>query len=153
MPISLPMTIAVQSFGHLSGPSLPPELGVAFFQQPTTHTDFLAQGAGAGSSLHDGLYLGASEDAYYGEVQVQANIQGGRLASVKVVKFPNDRNTSRYINNQAIPILRQEAIQAQDDHVDFVSGATLTSEAFVKSLADALSKAAGSAPQAQTSGA
>jgi len=89
----------------------------------------------------DGSYRGAAADAYYGLVQVQANVQSGRLASVKILQYPNDRRTSRYINSQALPILKQEAIAAQDARVDFVSGATLTSQAYVRSLSNALDQA------------
>ena len=91
----------------------------------------------------DGIFPGSVANAYYGNVQVQASIQDGQLVSVKVLQFPNDRNTSRYINSQAIPILQQEAIQSQGGQVDVVSGATLTSEAFIQSLASALSQAGG----------
>ena len=93
------------------------------------------------ASYKDGSYKGSVADAYYGNVQVQANVQNGQLVSVKILQYPNDRNTSRYINSQALPMLRQEAIQAQTSQIDFISGATLTSNAFVQSLAAALSQA------------
>jgi uncharacterized protein with FMN-binding domain len=41
-----------------------------------------------------------------------------------------------------MPQLVEEAVQAQQADVDIVSGATDTSEAFIQSLADALSQAA-----------
>ena len=88
----------------------------------------------------DGTYRGAAADAYYGLVQVQAIIKGGALVSVKVLQYPSDRNTSRYINSHALPVLQREAIKAQTGKVDFVSGATLTSEAYVKSLSSALTQ-------------
>ena len=100
----------------------------------------LAQAAQSGQ-LVDGSYQGPAADAYYGVVQVQALVQGGQLASVKVLKYPNDRNTSRYINSQALPVLLQEAVQSQGGQVDIVSGATLTSQAFIQSLAGALGQA------------
>jgi uncharacterized protein with FMN-binding domain len=89
----------------------------------------------------DGSYTGTAANAYYGLVQVQANVQGGKLASVKVLQYPNDRRTSRYINSQALPILQREAISAQDANVDTVSGATLSSDAFINSLGSALKQA------------
>ena len=89
----------------------------------------------------DGSYTGTAANAYYGLVQVQANVQGGKLASVKVLQYPNDRRTSRYINSQALPILQHEAISAQDANVDTVSGATLSSDAFINSLGSALKQA------------
>jgi uncharacterized protein with FMN-binding domain len=89
----------------------------------------------------NGTYKGPATDAYYGMVQVQANVANGQLASVKVLQYPNDRRTSRYINSQALPVLKQEAIVAQSGDVDFVSGATLTSQAFVHSLNQAMAQA------------
>lgn len=89
----------------------------------------------------DGSYTGSPADAYYGMVQVKAVVQNGRLADVQFLQYPNDRNTSIEINSQAMPLLTQEAIQAQSAQVDGVSGATETSAAFVQSLASALSQA------------
>ena len=48
---------------------------------------------------------------------------------------------SQFIMSQALPLLRQEFLQAQSANVQMVSGATYTSEAFVQSLQSALSKA------------
>jgi uncharacterized protein with FMN-binding domain len=76
-------------------------------------------------------------------VQVQATIKQGRLAAVQFLEYPNDRRTSIRINNIAVPYLQQEAIQAQSADVDIISGATLTSEAFVRSLQVALNSAKG----------
>ena len=89
----------------------------------------------------DGTYTGPVVDAYYGLIQIQASIQGGRLTTLKVLKYPNDRRTSVNINRQALPMLRDEAISAQSADVDIISGATLTSRAFVQSLGGALKKA------------
>ncbi|MBV8597844.1 MAG: FMN-binding protein [Actinobacteria bacterium] len=47
---------------------------------------------------------------------------------------------SQYIMSQALPILRQEFLQAQTSNVQMVSGATYTSQAFEQSLQSALSK-------------
>ena len=89
----------------------------------------------------DGTYKGPEIDAYYGLVQVQATIQSGKLANVQFLEFPSDRRTSVEINNIAVPYLQQEAIQAQSANVDIISGATLTSEAFMMSLQNALNTA------------
>ena len=89
----------------------------------------------------DGDYTGAEVDAYYGLVQVQATIKQGKLAGIQFLQYPNDRRTSIRINTIAIPDLQQEAIQAQSANVDVISGATLTSEAFVQSLQVALNSA------------
>lgn len=86
----------------------------------------------------DGSYTGSVVDAYYGFVQVKAVIQNGKISDVQFLQYPNDRSNSRFINSQAMPLLKQEAIQAQNAQVSGVSGATFTSEAFVTSLSSAL---------------
>lgn len=89
----------------------------------------------------DGVYTGSVADAFYGNIQVQANIQNGKLANVTFLQYPNDRERSIAINSQAMPYLKQEAIAAQSANVDIVSGATASSQAFVTSLTSALSQA------------
>jgi len=89
----------------------------------------------------DGQYTGSVADAYYGNIQVRATIQNGLITDVVFLQYPNDRSTSREINGQAMPMLRQEAIQAQSANVHIVSGATDSSGAFRESLASALAKA------------
>jgi uncharacterized protein with FMN-binding domain len=91
----------------------------------------------------DGQYAGPVTNAYYGNVQVEAIIQNGKLADVQWLDYPHDRRTSLWINQQATPWLRQEAIQAQSANVNIISGATLTSEAFIQSLQVALNQAKG----------
>jgi uncharacterized protein with FMN-binding domain len=96
----------------------------------------------AANGFADGAYTGPVTDAYYGLIQIQALIRGGRLVALKVLRYPSDRRTSIAINRQALPLLRDEAISAQSANVDIISGATLTSRAFVQSLGGALKKAA-----------
>jgi uncharacterized protein with FMN-binding domain len=93
-------------------------------------------------AFKNGQYTGDLVNVYYGNVQVQATIQGGRLADVQFLTYPQDRQTSVFINSQATPILRQEALTAQSAQVNVVSGATYTSTGFIQSLASALSQAA-----------
>jgi uncharacterized protein with FMN-binding domain len=89
----------------------------------------------------DGTYTGSVADAFYGNVQVQVTVSGGNITDVQFLQYPSDRSTSRFINSQAMPLLTQEAIQAQSAQVDGVSGATATSGAFIQSLQSALSQA------------
>ena len=89
----------------------------------------------------DGTYVGATEDAYYGSVQVSVTISGGKISDVKFLQYPNTHYTSVIINQQAMPYLKQEAIQSQSSNVQLISGATFTSQAFVQSLQSALNKA------------
>ena len=89
----------------------------------------------------NGTYTGSVQDAFYGNIQVQATVLNGKISNVTFLQFPNDNRTSQYVNAQADPILAQEAIQKQSANVDIVSGASASSQAFQASLADALSQA------------
>jgi uncharacterized protein with FMN-binding domain len=96
-----------------------------------------------GTTLYkDGSYNGDSYDAYYGNVQVKVTVSDGKITDVNFLQYPSDRQTSQMINEQAMPILKQEVIKAQSANVNTISGATMTSEAFLQSLQSALSKAA-----------
>jgi uncharacterized protein with FMN-binding domain len=89
----------------------------------------------------DGTYTGSAADAFYGNIQVQAIIQGGRLADVVFLQYPNDRSRSININTQAMPYLKSEAISAQSANVNIISGASDSSMAFQESLGTALAQA------------
>ncbi|HTK06917.1 MAG TPA: FMN-binding protein [Ktedonobacteraceae bacterium] len=96
---------------------------------------------GSGTTYKDGTYTGSVEDAFYGNIQVKVVIQNGKITSVPFLQYPNDRSRSQLINSYADPQLSNEAIQAQSAHVDIVSGATDSSEAFIQSLSNALTQA------------
>ncbi|HEX3081771.1 MAG TPA: FMN-binding protein [Candidatus Saccharimonadia bacterium] len=93
------------------------------------------------SGWRDGTYTGPSVDAFYGPVQIQAVVSGGRLTKVTFLQYPTKEQHSREVSQESMPILREEAISAQSAEVDIVSGATDTSEAFARSLSSALGQA------------
>lgn len=88
----------------------------------------------------DGTWTGTAMEEPWGTFQVQAVIDGGRLADVVVVSEPGDRH-SRRINAQAVPWLTEAAIAAQGTAIDMISGATWTSESYLTSLQAALDAA------------
>ncbi len=94
-----------------------------------------------GRIYRDGSFTGPVVDAYYGNVQVKAIITNGKITDVQFLDHPQDRGRSIQINNYAMPLLTQEAIQAQSANVNVVSGASATSGAFQTSLASALAQA------------
>jgi len=62
-----------------------------------------------------------------------------RITSVNVPVYPDHTDRSVFINQQALPYLTQEVLQAQfNPNIDLISGATATSFAFVQSLQSAL---------------
>jgi uncharacterized protein with FMN-binding domain len=89
----------------------------------------------------DGVYIGTEVAGFYGNVQVQAVIQRGVIASVQFLKYPRDRITSIRINQSAVPNLQHEVIRSQSAQVNIVTGATLTSQGFMFSLQSALDQA------------
>lgn len=104
-----------------------------------TATD--APAAAASSGWADGTYAGAAVDEPWGTFQVQATISGGKLVEVTILNAPGDRHSSR-INDEAVPLLNEAALAAQNADVDWISGATWTSRSYVTSLQAALDAAA-----------
>lgn len=126
--------------GQLDTPTTAPTIGQSALP---THSAGQAPTPTPTSALgyKDGIYAGNVADAFYGNIQVKAIIAGGKITDVQFLQYPNDRSTSIEINQQAMPFLKQEAIQAQSANVDIISGATDSSRAFRESLQSALDQA------------
>jgi len=84
--------------------------------------------------------LGRPEDANYGIVQVKLTVSGGRITDVQAVRLPSGGRSSG-ISAYAAPRLRTEVLAAQSAHIDTVSGASYTSEAYARSVQSALDAA------------
>jgi uncharacterized protein with FMN-binding domain len=76
----------------------------------------------------------------YGPVQVTVTVTGNRITAVTATG-PNENPVSTAINNDAIPKLNAKVMAAQSADITGVSGATLTSPAYKKSLQAALDQA------------
>jgi uncharacterized protein with FMN-binding domain len=64
-----------------------------------------------------------------------------RMTAVSVPIYPNHTDRSVFINQNALPILKAEALKAQSAGINMVSGATDTSNGFEESLQSAIVKA------------
>ncbi|HEX9598129.1 MAG TPA: hypothetical protein VF963_02030 [Gaiellaceae bacterium] len=64
-----------------------------------------------------------------------------RMTAVSVPVYPNHTDRSVFINQNALPILKAEALKAQSANLNMVSGATDTSTGFEQSLQSAIVKA------------
>lgn len=84
---------------------------------------------------------GAIVATRWGPVQVRARFNNGVLEDVITLAYPDDRRTSVAINQQALPMLRAEALSAQSANVDTISGASVTSRGYVTSLQSAIDAA------------
>jgi uncharacterized protein with FMN-binding domain len=89
----------------------------------------------------DGEFIGDPVESLWGNIQVKAVIQDGKIADVQFLQMPFDRARSVEVTDFVKPILKSEAIKAQTSHVDLVSSATVTSVGFRDAMASALAKA------------
>ncbi|GAB2856955.1 hypothetical protein GCM10027176_69260 [Actinoallomurus bryophytorum] len=84
---------------------------------------------------------GSSIDTQWGPVQLQVTLTHGKITKVTALRLPDGNQRDREINDFAVPRLTQEALSAQSARIDAVSGATYTSEGYIRSLQSALDKA------------
>ena len=98
--------------------------------------------AGSGSTTSAAkTYTGDSADTRWGPVQVQVTVENGKITAAEAVVYPNGNHEDQQINSYALPVLGQEAVQAQSANIDMVSGATVTSEGYLSSLQSAIDTA------------
>jgi uncharacterized protein with FMN-binding domain len=74
-------------------------------------------------------------------MQVSVTISGNSITEVTALQLTNADGRSRQISNYAAPILRKEVLSAQSANVSYVSGATYTSDGYLRSLQSALDQA------------
>jgi uncharacterized protein with FMN-binding domain len=84
---------------------------------------------------------GDSADTAWGPVQVQITVAGRKITAVRVVDYPENNRHDREINAYALPLLVEETLSAQSASIDMVSGATVTSDGYIRSLQSALDSA------------
>jgi uncharacterized protein with FMN-binding domain len=77
----------------------------------------------------------------YGILSVSATVSGSRLTNVTIASIDDGGSfRSQSIDQQSIPILEQQAVQAQSANIQGVSGASYTTAGFQQSLQSALTK-------------
>ena len=84
---------------------------------------------------------GDAEDTRYGPVRVKITVTNGKVTAVDAVEYPQNSPKDQQINSYAIPQLDQEVLAAGNAGIDMVSGATFTSDGYIRSLQSALNKA------------
>lgn len=107
----------------------------------TTPTPVSTAPAPKKGQYSEGTFTGSVASQPYGTVQVAVVVSGGRITQVKLLRTPSGGGTTQYINEQALPMLVEEVISAQSGNIDGISGASLTSPAFIDSVNSALAKA------------
>jgi uncharacterized protein with FMN-binding domain len=75
----------------------------------------------------------------YGLISVRVTVSGKKITKVSIASLNDGSNPrSQMIDQQSIPQLEREALQAQSANIQGVSGASYTSAGFVQSLQGAL---------------
>ena len=85
-------------------------------------------------------YKGPLVDMRFGPVQATIVVKKKKITDVIIDTNPDTRR-SQFIDDQAVPQLRQETLDAQSANIDEISGATMTSDAFMQSLQSAIKSA------------
>ncbi|GAB3271936.1 hypothetical protein GCM10027449_08060 [Sinomonas notoginsengisoli] len=99
------------------------------------------QAATGAQARAQSTFAGQSVSTRFGTVQVQITVQNGKITEVTALHLTDAERRSQMISAQAAPILRSEVLQAQSANVHTVSGATVTSDAYLTSLQAALDAA------------
>ncbi|MGJ4845255.1 FMN-binding protein [Leifsonia sp. Le1] len=84
------------------------------------------------------VVTGSTVDTRYGLIQLQVTFSGTTITAITALQTPDQDGRSVSINEQAVPILTQEALASQSASIDTVSGATYTSEGYMRSLQSAI---------------
>jgi uncharacterized protein with FMN-binding domain len=84
---------------------------------------------------------GAAVNYNYGVLSVSVTVAGNKITKVGIASLDDGGNfRSQSIDQQSIPILEQQALQAQSANIQGVSGASYTSAGFAQSLQSALNQ-------------
>jgi len=84
--------------------------------------------------------LGATEQYGYGVLAVKVTVRGSRITDVSVANLQAPEQYSQSLAQQVIPMLRNEVLSAQSAHINGISGATYTAEAYAISVQSALDR-------------
>ena len=106
----------------------------------STGSSGTAGSAGAAAQAA-GTFAGSAVQTRFGTVQVQITVKAGAITDVTALQLTDDDRKSVQISNRAAPLLRAAVIKAQSAQVQTISGATVTSAAYLTSLQGALDAA------------
>ncbi|MFI5883158.1 FMN-binding protein [Streptomyces sp. NPDC051554] len=98
-----------------------------------TATSSSSGSASTPSASSKKVVQGTAINTSKGTVQVQVTFEGDKISSVSMLQQPDHPQTTA-----AVPVLIEETLKAQSSKIDTVSGATITSDAYVQSLQAAI---------------
>lgn len=86
------------------------------------------------------IATGTMENYGYGQLSVQVTVSSSKITDLRVVGLQTAETYSQQIAQQVIPYLRRQVLATQNAHINGLSGATYTSEAYALSVQSALDK-------------
>lgn len=89
----------------------------------------------------DGVYVGPRVENIKGGYQAQVTIENGAITAVDPVEAGTSDPESLRVNAFAVPTIIERVLEAQSADVEFVSGSSYTSPAFIESIEGALEDA------------
>lgn len=98
-------------------------------------------GSSATKTVTGAAMPAAEGDRLFGMVQVRITITNGRITAATALDYPQNDPHSSEISAFAIPALSSEVLAKQGANIDVVSGATITSDAYARSVQAALDAA------------
>jgi uncharacterized protein with FMN-binding domain len=122
-----------QSPGQVTIPSTSSSAPSSPSRKPTTATPTTTSSTALSVTV-DGAAVGTR----YGDVQVEVVITAGRITDVNAIAYPDQERRDQQINQDALPQLRSQVLEAQSADIAGVSGATYTTEGYLGSLQSAL---------------
>ena len=134
-PIATPVPVVSSTLPVAQTPTLTPAPTPT--PTPTPAPPTAASGSGCQGQTVDGSTI----DTRWGPVQVEAVMSSsGQICNVDAIQSPDSHGKSVRINQQALPILHTEVMKAQSANINGVSGATITSIGYARSLQSILDK-------------
>ena len=94
----------------------------------------------SGSRRHaSGTAVGPGVNYSFGVLAVRVTVSRGKIVKIGIASLRDEGDPrSQVIDQQALPILEREALDAQSANIQGVSGASYTSAGFIRSLQSAL---------------
>lgn len=130
--LTVPTTPPAASAGRASSPAATPSQG----STPAGSTQ-----AGSASQQPASQRTAVGPVVYYnfGTVSVRVTVSANKIVKIGIASLNDGSNPrSSFIDQQSLPLLEQQALQAQSANIQGVSGASYTSAGFVRSLQGAL---------------
>lgn len=130
-----PLPAASASSGGGAGAGTSPSARPSQSKSPSAK----ARPSSASRRHASGTAVGPGVNYSFGVVAVRVTVSRGKIVKIGIASLRDEGDPrSQVIDQQALPILEREALDAQGANIQGVSGASYTSAGFIRSLQSAL---------------